>query len=218
MRSRPLRENDRIVTVFTREHGKLEVAFKSVRLAKGRLRALSEPVSRGDYRFFMKNDRGLPVCTGGQTLSVFPRVRLSSDLLFMACHFCEVISKITPLYQPSPDKYDLLLGALEHLEARGDGAGMSSRPSAAEVAGHATIGPWTRRAFALRALDAAGFGFRHTSVGLDARVWDVLHVGSWNEVRGLDSDERALDVLDDMLRRFFSEQLDQRLHTLEFVR
>ncbi len=223
LRSRPLRENDRIVTIFTRERGKLEVAFKSVRLAKGKLRALSESVSRGDYRLFMKNDRSLPICTGGQTLSVFPRIRLSSDLLFTAFYFCEVINKITPLHQPSPEKYELLLGALEHLENRGclqkpesQSASLSARsPERGEDSG---LNAWTRRAFTLRALETAGFGFRHTSVGLDARLWDALHAGTWTEVRALEPEARALGHLDDILKRFFSEQLDQRLNTLEFVR
>jgi hypothetical protein len=225
LRSRPLRENDRIVTIFTRERGKLEVAFKSVRLAKGKLRALSEPVSRGDYRFFMKNDRSLPVCTGGQTLSVFPRIRLSSDLLFTAFYFCEVISKLTPLHQPSPEKHELLLGALEHLENReyrlepeSPGAGALSRERAPQKYADTGLNAWTRRAFTLRALETAGFGFRHTSVGLDARLWDALHTGTWTEVRALEPEPRALDHLDDLLKRFFSEQLDQQLTTLEFVR
>lgn len=230
LRSRPLRENDRIVTIFTRERGKLEVAFKSVRLAKGKLRALSEPVSRGDYRFFMKNDHSLPVCTGGQTMAVFPRIRLSSDLLFTAFYFCEVVSKLTPLHQPSPEKYDLLLGALEHLENMGCFAGPAAHAPAAEAgsgcgeraarkyAADAGLNMWTRRAFTLRALETAGFGFRHTSVGLDTRLWDALHAGTWSEVRALAPEQRALDQLDELLRRFFSEQLDQQLNTLEFVR
>ena len=40
LNSRPLLENNRIVTVFTRDRGKFEVNFKSVRLAKAKLRAL----------------------------------------------------------------------------------------------------------------------------------------------------------------------------------
>jgi len=232
LRSRPLRENDRIVTVFTRENGKLEIAFKSVRLAKGKLRALSEPVSRGDYRVFMKSGSSLPVCTGGQTLSVFPRIRLSADLLFAAFYFCEVVNKITPLHQPSPEKYDLLLGALEHLEngqygafASGgrvepgvNGLAFLSGERVPRYADTTDLNTWMRRAFTLRALETAGFGFRHTSAGLDSRLWDTLHAGTWSEVRALEAEPQALDCLDNLLKRFFSEQLDQQLKTLEFVR
>ena len=140
-------------------------------------------------------------------------------MLFTAFHFCEVISKITPLYQPSPEKYELLLGALEHLENRERRAEPGAPPLLVSDKEHVSgLNPWTRRAFALRALDAAGFGFRHTSVGLDARLWDALHTGSWAEIRALRADPKSLDVLDDLITRFFSEQFDQRLLTLEFVR
>ncbi|MFA7008334.1 MAG: DNA repair protein RecO, partial [Elusimicrobiales bacterium] len=113
---RPLRENDRIVTVFTRDRGKLEVNFKSVRLPKAKLRALSEPVTWGDYRFYLKNGSNFPVCTGGSSLSVFPRIRLDTRKLFTALYFCEVVNKLTPAHQPSPEKYELLLGALQDLD------------------------------------------------------------------------------------------------------
>lgn len=201
LRRRPLRENDRIVTIFTRERGKFEVNFKSVRLAHGKLRSLSEPVTHGDYRFFLKNGSSFPVCTGGGSLSVFPRIRRETDRLFAALNFCEVINKLTPAHQPSPEKYGLLLGALENLED-----GLSD-----------IVSPWMRRAFTLRALETAGFGFQHTSVGLDSRLWETLHAGAWSEVHALPPDPQPMDYLDDLLRRFFSEQLNQQLKTLEFV-
>jgi len=212
---RPLRENDRIVTVFTRERGKFEVNFKSVRLARGKLRSLSEPVSCGDYRFFMKNGSNFPVCTGGRSLSVFPRIRLETGKLFAALYFCEVINKITPARQPSPEKYELLLGALEHLEDLDNGSfpATSARPEEKTRA----LSPWTRRAFTLRALETAGFGFKHTSIGLDSRLWETLHDASWSEVEELPLDPQAMDCLDNLLRKFFSEQLNQQLKTLEFV-
>lgn len=195
---RPLRENDRIVTVFTRDRGKLEVNFKGVRRPRGKLRALSEPVSWGDYRFYLKNGSNFPICTGGSSLSVFPRIRLDTGRLFTALYFCEVVNKLTPAHQPSPEKYELLLGALQNLE--------SGRPS-----------PWMRRAFTLRALETAGFGFKHSSVGLDSRLWDTLHDGTWSEVHALEAQPQAMDYLDNLLRRFFSEQLNQQLKTLEFI-
>ena len=195
---RPLRENDRIVTVFTRDSGKLEVNFKSVRLSKGKLRALSEPVSWGDYRFYLKNGSNFPVCTGGSSLSVFPRIRLDTDRLFTALYFCEVVNKLTPVHQSSPEKYELLLEALRNLESGG-------------------ASPWMRRAFTLRALETAGFGFKHSSVGLDSRLWETLHDGMWSEIHALEAQPQAMDYLDNLLKRFFSEQLSQQLKTLEFI-
>lgn len=218
---RPLRENDRIVTVFTRDRGKLEVNFKSVRLPKGKLRALSEPVSWGDYRFYLRNGSNFPVCTGGSSLSVFPRIRLDTGRLFTALYFCEVVNKLTPAHQPSPGKYELLLGALQDLENNDSYASrerISPRPLVAATAEKGQgVSPWMRRAFALRALETAGFGFKHSSVGLDSRLWEALHDGAWSDVHALEAQPQAMDYLDNLLKRFFSEQLNQQLKTLEFI-
>ena len=218
---RPLRENDRIVTVFTKDRGKFEVNFKSVRLAKGKLRALSEPVSWGDYRFYLKSGSNFPVCTGGSSLSVFPRIRLDTRKLFTALYFCEVVNKLTPAHQPSPEKYELLLGALRDLDdadsygPEPQGVPLTLAAAAADkVRGPS---PWMRRAFTLRALEAAGFGFKHSSVGLDSRLWETLHDGAWPDVHALEAQPQAMDYMDNLLKRFFSEQLDQNLKTLEFI-
>ncbi|OGS67856.1 MAG: DNA repair protein RecO [Elusimicrobia bacterium RIFOXYB2_FULL_62_6] len=194
---RPLRENDRIVTVYTEERGKLEVNFKSVRLPKGKLKALSEPISFGDYRFFLKNGSNFPVCTGGKTLSVFPGIRRDMDRMVMALYCCEVVSRLTPAHSPSAEKYELLLGALRELDAGG-------------------LSRWMRYAFALRVMECAGFGLRHTASGLDAALWETLHAGAWAEVHALKGRPGDSDYLDNLLARFFEEQIGQRLKTEEF--
>lgn len=199
LQRRPLRESDRIVTVFTLEHGKLEVNFKSVRLAKGKLRALSEAVSWGDYRFFLKKGSNFPVCTGGSTLSVFPAIRSDLERLYLAMHYCEVVNRLTPAQSPAPEKYELLLGALQDLEAYGPAF-------------------WLRRAFTLRALEFAGFGFRETAAGPEAEFWETLHAGSWLRVRALHEDPAQGEFIDSLLSRFFGETIGVDLRTLPFVK
>ena len=199
LQRRPLRESDRIVTVFTLEHGKLEVNFKGVRLAKGKLRALSEAVTWGDYRFFLKKGSNFPVCTGGSSLGVFPGIRKDLERLYLAMHYCEVVNRLTPAQSPSPEKYELLLGALNDLEAYGPAF-------------------WLRRAFTLRALEVAGFGFRETAAGPEAEFWETMHAGSWLQVRALGEDQVQADFIDGLFSRFFSESIGVDLRTLPFVK
>jgi len=199
LQRRPLRESDRIVTVFTLEHGKLEVNFKGVRLAKGKLRALSEAVTWGDYRFFLKKGSNFPVCTGGSSLGVFPGIRKDLERLYLAMHYCEVVNRLTPAQSPSPEKYELLLGALNDLEAYGPAF-------------------WLRRAFTLRALEVAGFGFRETAAGPEAEFWETMHAGSWLQVRALGEDQAQADFIDGLFSRFFSESIGVDLRTLPFVK
>lgn len=199
LQRRPLRESDRIVTIFTLEHGKLEVNFKSVRLARGKLRALSEAVTWGDYRFFLKKGSNFPVCTGGRTLAVFGGIRKDLESLYLAMHYCEVVNKLTPAASPSPEKYELLLGALQDLALNG-------------------CAYWLGRAFTLRALEVAGFGFRDTAAGPEADFWEALHAGSWTEVRELREDPSTAVFIDGLFNRFFSEHMGIDLRTLPFVK
>lgn len=195
---RPLRENDRIVTVFTENGGKLEVNFKSVRLARGKLRALSEPLVWGDFRFYLKKASNFPVCTGGSSLCVFGGIRSELGRLCLGLHYCEVINRLTAAQQPAPEKYRLLLGALRDLDAHG-------------------CGPWLRQAFTLRVLDLAGFGFRETAAGPPAAFWETLHDGDWADVRELKEDRPAAVLVDGLFSRFFSETLGEDLRSLPFV-
>jgi len=196
---RQLRENDRIVTIFTEAGGKLEVNFKGVRLPRGKLRALSEPLSWGDFRFYLKKGSIFPVCTGGSTLSVFGGLRTDLERLCLGLHYCELVNRITPAQQPAPEKYVLLLGALQDLAAYGDGV-------------------WLRQAFTLRLLDLAGFGFRETAAGPQAALWDTLHDGTWAEVRALPASRDIRVFVEGLFSRLFSEHLGIELRTLPFVR
>ncbi|MBP5287688.1 MAG: DNA repair protein RecO [Elusimicrobiales bacterium] len=196
--SRPLRENDRIVTVFSRTEGKFEVNFKSVRLAKAKLRALSLPVSRGEYRFFLKKGSNFPICTGGHTSTVYPGLRSNIPALNMAFHFCELVNRLTPAWQPAEMKYFLLSGTLDNLEQYG-------------------VSFWIRRAFTLRLLDLAGFGFRETAAGLDDVLWQTLHEAPWQTVRELPEDRYAAGYTDSLIQRFL-DNTGIQLNTLQFVK
>ena len=196
--SRPLQENNRIVTVFTRKNGKFETNFKSVRLAKAKLRALALTVSLGDYRFFLKKGSNFPICTGGQSITVYPGIRNDVRKLGMALHFCELLNRLTPAWQPAESKFFLLMDAFNELETAG-------------------ISFWTRHAFTLRLLDLAGFGFRNTATGIDSSLWDALHETPFNELKGIESDPYAADYADRLYAHFLAG-MGINLLTLPFVK
>ncbi|MDQ7773612.1 MAG: DNA repair protein RecO [Elusimicrobiales bacterium] len=198
LRRRPLQENGRIVTLYTRGHGKLEVNFKGVARAAGKLKALSEPLTAGDYRLHLRPGSNFPVCTGGTSLRAFPGIRAGAERLFMASHFCELVMAMTPYADPNPEKYDLLLSALERLDSRG-------------------FTPWTRRAFSLRLAELVGVGFAETSVGLDPDLWATLHSGSWDGVDAAAADDDLLRRVDATLEKCFAGNLGLTFKTAAFV-
>ncbi len=199
LKNTQLRENDRIVTIYTRFHGKLDIVFKSVRVSKGKLKALSELFVWGDYRLFLKKEGNIPICTGGEILSVFPSVRADIKKMFLVYYFCEIISRLTPFNQPNEEKYDLMLSALRDLDA------------------HKEVSVWMRPAFALRFMELAGSGFQETAVGIDSRIWKVLHKGSWREVNSLKMNDLAMNYIDELIRKFMGEHLNYKLKTEEFL-
>lgn len=196
--SRPLQENNRIVTIFTQGRGKFETNFKGVRLAKAKLRSLSMTVSSGDYRLFLKKGSNFPVCTGGKSISVYPGIRSNLKSLGMAFHFCELVNRLTPPWQPAENKFFLLYDALADLENNG-------------------VSPWMRHAFTLRLLDYAGFGFRDTATGLDSNLWDALHDAAPDVLRNIPFDPYAADYADGLVSRALGN-IGIRLMTLPFVK
>lgn len=197
LNSRPLRENDRIVTIFTKNNGKFEVNFKSVCLAKAKLRAIALPMSHGDYRFYLKKGSNFPICTGGNTLNVFANTRFNLKQMQLALYYCELVNKITPAWQPAEEKYNILVNAFEDLNNNG-------------------LAFWLSKSFTLRILESAGFGFRDTATGLDCFLWDTLNEGSWADVRKLPQDMYAAEYTDKLIARFFSS-MNLELNTLQFV-
>ncbi len=195
---RILRENDRIVTIYTSNHGKTEVNFRGVNLSKAKLRALSEPLTWGDYRFYLRSGSNFPVCTGGKTLSVFPNIRSHIERMCLAYHFVNLLIKLTPSSQPNAEKYNLLLSALMELDS-------------------GSFSKWMNLAFTLRLLEIAGFGFQKTAVGIDDRIWTVLHKGDWKEVHAIDENDMASTLVFKHINDLISEFLTRNKNEVNFI-
>lgn len=191
---RSLRENDRIVTIYTAAHGKTEVSFRGVNLSRAKLRAMSEPLTWGDYRFYLRPGSNFPVCTGGQTLSVFPNIRSDIERICLAYHFVNLLIKLTPSGQPNAEKYELLLSALMELDT-----GRFSK--------------WMRTAFTLRLMEITGFGFQKTAVGIDDRIWTLLHNGDWNQVHDLNENDVIFKHINDLVSEFLTISIGQPVKT-----
>ena len=110
------READRMVSLYTREHGRLNARLPGVSRAAGKLKAVSEPFACADYRFYVRRGGTVATITGGKINSIFPHIRQDLKRTTLAMHFCELIQRLTPLHQPSEAKYELLLAALTELE------------------------------------------------------------------------------------------------------
>lgn len=136
LRTRDLGEADRLVTLFTRERGKVNGVARGARRAASRLAGSLQPLSH--IRCQLARARTLDIITQVELIESFPSVRGDLTLVTYANHFLELVDVVAP-EREAGDLFPLLLGGL-HLLAAGVDPGLVSR------------------AFELRLLAGAGFG------------------------------------------------------------
>ena len=107
-------EKDRVVTLFTRERGKLGTIAKGARGSKSRLSALTEPFT--NFRGQLSHGQSLQVLTQGEVRNAYLHVRRDLFKVAYASHCLEIVDAGTAEAQPVPELWDLLAGALNALD------------------------------------------------------------------------------------------------------
>ena len=191
------READRLISLYTLRHGRINLRLPGVNRAKGKLKALSEPFSCAQYRIYARNKNTLGTVTGGKISHVFPHIRQDLKKQTLAFHFCELMMRLTPLNQPNETKYHLLLQALTELEY--------GEANAAFVP-----------AFTLRIMEAAGFGLDHPVLQITPQFWKRMHEDKFSNLTFTDAEDLlSLSKCSEVCRRFLSRYLNVPLHTLK---
>ena len=112
-----LGEADRIVTLFTRDNGKVRAVAKGIRKTKSRFGGRLEPFTK--VALVVYRGRNLDTVTSADILSSFRAIREDYGRLTAAATLAEIVEKITPEDERSFDVYALLNGGLEALHAYG---------------------------------------------------------------------------------------------------
>ena len=113
LKTTKLGEADRIVTLMTRENGKIAAVAKGVRKPKSRWGARLEPFTH--VHLMLYKGRNLDTITGADIVDSFDRVRQDYVRLMSAAALVEVVEKITPDRERSVQTYTLLLHGLRSL-------------------------------------------------------------------------------------------------------
>ena len=96
-------EYDRLCSIFTEHLGKVPARFVGVNRAKGKMKALSEPGVWGEYRLHLSTRTEFAKAVGGRLIGSFPGWRESLGRTFDALACLEMLDRLTPDHQPSPD-------------------------------------------------------------------------------------------------------------------
>jgi DNA repair protein RecO (recombination protein O) len=114
LRRRDLGEADRIVTLYTAEHGKRRVVAKGTRRTSSRIAGHLEPFTAA--RILIARTRGLDIVSQAEALNAFPSLRASEADIAAAGYFAELIDTFLPDDQANEVVYELLYAALDLLD------------------------------------------------------------------------------------------------------
>jgi|YNPBryBLVA2012_1023415.scaffolds.fasta_scaffold00057_5 DNA repair protein RecO (recombination protein O) len=111
-----VREYDRLVTLYTRELGKVRVLFRGARRPHAKLLALTQPAVEIEVQLYRGRAPGgdrTARAAGARMLDQFMSARGTLDSYLFTCAVLELTDCLTLEHLPDPRKYLLLRRALE---------------------------------------------------------------------------------------------------------
>ncbi|MFB3093656.1 MAG: DNA repair protein RecO, partial [Dehalococcoidia bacterium] len=118
LRQRKLGEADRILTLHTPAHGKLDAKAKGVRKTTSRMSGHLQPLNRCMVQ--LARGRTMEVIAGCDTLESFQHLRDDLDRLSRALYAAELADRFLPERVESVAIYRLLLETLRRLQSDAD--------------------------------------------------------------------------------------------------
>ena len=109
------RDYDRILTLYTRDLGKIKAIARSVRKSKAKLVSLTELFVLSDVRIFLRAGSGTGKIVGGVILDSNSFIRYNVKSFYRASYISEVLDAMTPDRQPNIEKFFLLRDTLGEL-------------------------------------------------------------------------------------------------------
>ncbi|MFN2593413.1 MAG: DNA repair protein RecO [Actinomycetota bacterium] len=108
-----LGEADRIVTLYTRQNGKVRAVAKGIRKTKSRFGARLEPFTH--VKLMIYRGRNLDTITSADIVTSFDDLRRSYGCLTAAMAMADAVEKITPDRESAYPTYSLLLAGFHAL-------------------------------------------------------------------------------------------------------
>ncbi len=106
-------EADRILTVFTREMGKMQVKAKGVRKVASKRASHIEPLNKTTLTVYKGS--GMPLLTEAVAIKQFNEIKTDLHKVGLAYHICELVDGLCPENQENEAIFALLEQMLEKL-------------------------------------------------------------------------------------------------------
>lgn len=107
-------EADKILTVFTKKHGKIKLIAKGVRRITSRRSPNIELFNL--VTLFVHKGKTFDILTEAATQETFQQIRKNLELVGLAYYVCELVDGLCAEHQPHPKVYELLVATLNELD------------------------------------------------------------------------------------------------------
>ncbi len=122
LRSMRYGEADRILHLYTTQHGRVGAIAKGVRRARSRFGGRLEPYFR--LQLELHEGRGeLMTVTGAHTVEGYPRLRSDAHALDAAARACDAVGRLFETSEPHPAVFNLLCRQLTLIDSQAGGRG-----------------------------------------------------------------------------------------------
>lgn len=118
LNSREMRDAHRVLTLFSKEKGKIRAVAHGVSKPTSRKRGAVQPFSHSD--FLLRAGRELDTVSQCEGLDIFPGLWTDLDRMSYAAHVSELVDGLTGDGEPNRDVFNLLLATLRGLETAAD--------------------------------------------------------------------------------------------------
>lgn len=110
LRETQYKDADKLLTVLTREHGKITLRARGVKSGRSRSKAACQLLSYSE--FTVSEKQGKYTITEAVVKEMFPELREDIELLYLASYFAQVTDAVAQEEDASPELLSLLLNAL----------------------------------------------------------------------------------------------------------
>lgn len=116
LRTMAYRETSQIVTLFTREKGKLAVLAKGARLMKSRFGSSLQPMSYTQVVFYHRPTRGLQTLSESAHVQPFHHISQDLEKISVGLRIVELVYALMQEEEQNPQVFNLLLEVLGRLD------------------------------------------------------------------------------------------------------
>lgn len=174
-------ETDQIVTIFTKQEGKLRCLVKAAKLPSSKLQPALQPLLRS--RVTLAGFSGLPKAIRAQPVKMYSGILASEDKIKAFFVVAEFLIRALPDGAPNTRLYNEVLKYLEFLNSPGSAMETNSKNIALGLA-----------QFQMKAIDAVGFGIRFIPNTPDSAWFSTDRGGFFGEEPGADSVPVSLET------------------------